>query len=262
MASPPRPGETTLTRVTDGQAGDTAEPVLVLWDIDQTLVKAGPASREAYADALLAVTGRPLTERVDFGGRTDLHIARETLRAHGLLPTDDLITRLNETFAEIFAARADQVLGDGVALPGAVTAIDALAELPYVVQSVLTGNQAATTPVKLALLGDAVRHLRLDIGAYGDDHEDRDKLVPLALGRANAATGDRFAAGRTVLIGDTVRDVEAALHNDATCVAVATGYTPAAELALAGADVVLADLTDVDAVLDVVRSLGRTESAA
>ncbi|MGW0659624.1 HAD family hydrolase [Streptodolium elevatio] len=246
----------------DGQAGNAAGPVLVLWDIDQTLVKAGPASREAYADALLAVTGRPLTERVDFGGRTDLHIARETLRAHGLLPTDDLITRLNETFAEIFAARADQVRREGVALPGAVALIGALADLPYVHQSVLTGNQAATAPVKLALLGAAARHLRLDIGAYGDDHEDRDKLVPLALGRAAAATGGGFAADRTVLIGDTVRDVEAALHNGARCVAVATGYTTADELARAGADIVLADLTDVEAVLDVVRSLGRAESAA
>ncbi|WP_436774761.1 HAD family hydrolase [Yinghuangia sp. YIM S09857] len=246
----------------DGQAGNSAGPVLVLWDIDQTLVKAGPASREAYADALLAVTGRPLTERVDFGGRTDLHIARETLRAHGLLPTDDLITRLNETFAEIFTARAEQVRGEGVALPGAVAAIEVLAELPYVVQSVLTGNQAATAPVKLSLLGDAARHLCLGVGAYGDDHEDRDKLVPIAIGRAVEVLGGGFTAARTVLIGDTVRDVEAAAHNDAMCVAVATGYTTAEELARAGADIVLRDLTDVAVVVEAVRSLGSAESAA
>ena len=45
-------------------------------------------------------------------------------------------------------------------------------------------------------------------------------------------------------MGDTPLDVEAALATGARAVAVATGSYPAADLAAAGAHVVLPDLTD------------------
>lgn len=237
-------------------------PVLVLWDIDLTLVHAGPASREAYAEAFLAATGRPLTEPVDFGGRTDLHIAREALRAHGILPTDELIAAVNDAFRRCFTARTAQVHREGVPLPGAREALHALAGHRAVLQSVLTGNQAAVAPLKLALLGEAADHLDLAAGAYGDDHADRDRLVPLARTRAAARTGHTYTARRTVLIGDTIRDVAAALANNATAIAVASGRTPAHDLTAAGAHTVLPNLTDTEAVLAAIRTAARAEPAA
>ena len=55
-----------------------------------------------------------------------------------------------------------------------------------------------------------------------------------------------------MLVGDTPLDVEAALAAEARVVAVATGSYSAAELAAAGADVVLPDLTDTARVLAAV----------
>jgi phosphoglycolate phosphatase len=55
--------------------------------------------------------------------------------------------------------------------------------------------------------------------------------------------------GATVYVGDHVADIHGARAADAVAVSVATGPVPAAELAAAGADVVLADLTGFPAWL-------------
>jgi phosphoglycolate phosphatase-like HAD superfamily hydrolase len=64
--------------------------------------------------------------------------------------------------------------------------------------------------------------------------------------------GTDFSGRRTVLIGDTPLDVEAALATGAQVVGVATGSFTAAELAAAGAEVILPDLTDTARVLAAV----------
>jgi len=116
------------------------------------------------------------------------------------------------------------------------------------VQSVLTGNMEVTAAAKLAAL-DLDPYLDLRVGAYGDEHEIRADLVPLARARAAAAYGGDFAGRATVLIGDTPLDIEAAQLSGARSVGVATGGFSAAELAGAGADAVLPDLADTARVL-------------
>ena len=61
--------------------------------------------------------------------------------------------------------------------------------------------------------------------------------------------GFNFDDGATVLLGDTPNDVAAAQASGARIIAVATGKDTATELAEAGADTVLPDLTDTSAVL-------------
>jgi phosphoglycolate phosphatase-like HAD superfamily hydrolase len=56
----------------------------------------------------------------------------------------------------------------------------------------------------------------------------------------------------TVLVGDTSLDVEAALATGARAVAVASGTFSAADLAAAGAHVVLPDLTDASLLVSAV----------
>ena len=115
----------------------------------------------------------------------------------------------------------------------------------------LTGNVRPLAALKLRLagLGD---HLDLDVGAYGDVHEVRAELVTVARDAARQAYGADFSGASTVLVGDTPLDVEAALATGARAVAIATGSYSAAELAAAGAHVVLADLTDTARVLAAV----------
>jgi phosphoglycolate phosphatase len=64
-----------------------------------------------------------------------------------------------------------------------------------------------------------------------------------------------------VYVADTARDIEAAAIGGARSIAVATGRETAAELQDAGADVVLADLTDTGQVLTAIDRLIRPMGA-
>jgi phosphoglycolate phosphatase-like HAD superfamily hydrolase len=94
--------------------------------------------------------------------------------------------------------------------------------------------------------------LDLAIGAYGNVSTVRADLVPVARQNAAARYGGDYTGSATVLIGDTPKDVEAALATGARAVAVATGSFGMQQLAEAGASVVLPDLTDTGQVVAAV----------
>jgi phosphoglycolate phosphatase-like HAD superfamily hydrolase len=89
--------------------------------------------------------------------------------------------------------------------------------------------------------------LDLEVGAYGSDGERRAELVGAARRRFADARGRE--PERTVLVGDTPRDVEAALSGGAEILAVASGIHSPADLHAAGAETILDDLTDSARVL-------------
>lgn len=226
-------------------------PTLVLWDIDYTLVQAGPAGRVLYEIVLAELYGVGLPAGLaSMAGRTDSSIAVEVLTAAGLDATAEL-----PRFHRQLAARAPElwsmVREHGVVLPGvrdALAAVAAHGPGGPVVQSLLTGNIPALASVKLGALG-LTDHLDLEVGAYGDVSEIRADLVSVARRNAAARYGADFGGRATVLVGDTPHDVQAALITGARAVAVATGRFSAQQLADAGADVVLADLTATDEVV-------------
>jgi phosphoglycolate phosphatase-like HAD superfamily hydrolase len=235
--------------------------LLVLWDIDGTLVDSAGHGRRAFEDAYRAVVGgEPI--QVAMAGRTDRQIALAMLdESDGHLP------RLLEELVTALERREQAIRREGRALPGVEAALERLAAREGVLQSLLTGNLAANAAVKLGAFG-LERFLDLEVGGYGSDpHEARSDLVAVARERAcmkYAVTGERpgAAGGRggreppdaiaTVLVGDTPLDVRAAHEAGARAVAVASGPYGADELAAAGADAVLADLRDTERVLAAV----------
>ena len=234
--------------------------LLVLWDIDYTLVNARGVGSELYTEVFTGLYGRPLPQPGSMAGRTDRAIAREVLALAGLDGHDGMDgldqqllvfqAALNDT-APAFAARARQVV---TALPGASAALAGLAALAPgqgPVQSLLTGNIRPMAEIKLAAAG-LTRHLDLEVGSYGDLHEIRAELVAPARAAAAAAYGQDFGGTATVLIGDTPLDVAAALATGARAVGVATGHFSAADLAAAGAHAVLPDLTGTAAVVSAI----------
>ena len=228
--------------------------VFVLWDIDGTLLWVRGFGWELLFSAFLQLHGQPLSRPVPMAGRTDRAIANDLLEAHGVAgdghieELHDLVCRLAETARDGLAEDLAQ-RGGGV-IPGAGEAVAALATVPGIVQSVLSGNLSRVAAVKLGAFPD-FDPLDLSLGAFGDHHLVRAELVTVA--RRNYA--DRFGAepADVVLIGDTPLDIEAARLSGARDVAVATGNYGVAELESAGATVVLPDLRDTGAVLAAVR---------
>jgi phosphoglycolate phosphatase-like HAD superfamily hydrolase len=99
---------------------------------------------------------------------------------------------------------------------------------------------------------------RFDFGAYGSDHERRDRLPEVARRRAREQTGLEFNGLDIVIIGDTPFDVTCGQSLGVWTVAVATGRHTPAELRDAGADVVFEDLSDTAAVVDAIVRGGTT----
>jgi phosphoglycolate phosphatase-like HAD superfamily hydrolase len=223
-------------------------PLLVLWDIDHTLIETRGVGGQVYAEAFAKVTGRPMEKLPEWAGRTEPVIFREALKVNGVDPDEDLYPQFATEQARAYAAHLDELRARGRALPGAADALRALAERNDVRQSVLTGNTRPASEIKLRAF-DLDRYLDFDIGAYGTDDDTRAKLVKFARQRAEKAHGVNFADEETVLLGDTPNDVAAARASRARIIAVATGKDSAADLTAAGADTVLTDLSDTPAVL-------------
>jgi len=231
--------------------------LLVLWDVDYTLVDSDGVGRELYQIAFREMFGGPMPQPGSMSGRTDRAIAIEVLGLAEVAEPQRVVDAFHGRMAAHAAGLADLVRQRSRALPGAAQAVAALAGPgpggdgaagTDVVQSLLTGNIRPLAEIKLGPLG-LTDHLDLDVGAYGDAHEVRSELVPLARGRAARAYGTDFGGPATVLVGDTPLDVAAALATGARAVGVATGQFTAADLAASGAHAVLPDLADTGRVL-------------
>ncbi|MGW7001455.1 HAD family hydrolase [Streptomyces sp. NPDC054933] len=228
---------------------------LVLWDIDHTLIDTRGVGRELSAEAFEEATGQPMERQAKIDGITEPVIFRETAKLHGI----DTGRADFERFADALHAghlrRAADLRERGHALPGAVAALDALAALPGVVQTVVSGNVRSVAEVKLQVFG-LDRHIVWEIGAFGEDNDDRAALVRTALQRASKHLGVPVEASDAALVGDTPADVQAAQENRVFVIAVASGRSSMEELGDAGAQVVLPDLTDTDALVELVQGLG------
>ena len=234
---------------------------LVLWNIDLTLVDVGRVTRAAYADAFREVTGWPLVRLPQMAGKTESEIFFEAFALNeadtpvGTLaaapPGEEMLGRFAGELASAFGARRDLLAEQGRLLCGARAAVAAVGSLPGVVQTLLTGAIKPNAIEKLQAFG-LERFFDTEVGGYGSEVFPKGALLLNARGRAAEKYGVEFTEEATVYIADSTRDVAAARIGGARSVAVVSGRSSAAELRDAGADVVLADLTDTANVVRAV----------
>jgi phosphoglycolate phosphatase len=212
--------------------------LLLLWDIDGTLLQYGGAREHAAAliQALNEVYGLDLppdaVQQVRPMGKTDQRIATEVLAAAGVdaRPGDEWMSRAWQLYreADLDRLRQGAMDGAGEALQWALDAGH--------VNALLTGNIEPIAHHKLAAAG--LGHwFRRGEGAFGSDAEDRRQLVPIARERAGG-----WPRERTVVIGDAPGDVECALADGAIAVAL-LGHFGRDELA--GAHVFIERMADL-----------------
>jgi phosphoglycolate phosphatase len=131
-------------------------------------------------------------------------------------------------------------------LPGVRELLTALRSKPDVRLSLATGNFHRGAELKLSYYG-LWRYF--DDGVFGEACEDRAELIAVAK-RDLLAGRDDCAV---YVIGDTVHDIEAARANDATAVAVASGFTSEETLRAAAPDFLFPDFSDWQDVLTTLR---------
>jgi len=212
--------------------------VLVLWDIDGTLVTHAPSPRDRHAHAVGTVLGREVAPIAAGVGKTDRQILVELFADH--LPSE---SEIEQAVAVIDAlTEEDMVEAPSTAVSGVDAALLALTDAGAG-HSVLTGNSPRRAELKLQAAGLA-EHIDFDSGFYGHIHSTRMELVADAAQRLSLQDGVR-----PVIIGDTPLDILAAQASEIPVIAVATGVYPVEELAQHQPNAVIADYDDATSAL-------------
>jgi len=204
------------------------------------LLRATGAHAAALRRAAGAVHGVELDGLpVEAAGRTDAAIARDLLRAAGVAEAqiDARAGDVARAAVTAYEQLCPPDLSEYVA-PGVPEALAVLAAEPETYRlALVTGNLEPVARRKLASAG--IGHwFAPGQGGFGSDAEERAELPAVARARAGG-----WARERTVVIGDTPRDIACARADEVRVAAVATGLFSVEQLA------------DADAVVDDARAL-------
>ncbi|NJK93071.1 MAG: hydrolase [Blastochloris sp.] len=162
-----------------------AEPTLLLWDIDGTLVCTGKAGELALGQALERCFGvRGSIDQVDYRGRTDRRIGEMLLEVHGIERSPAHLHDFMECYLGLLAEELPRRAGKVHA--GILDILEMSRERPGFLNALLTGNLERGAKLKL-------EQYRLwhyfEFGAYADDSSNRNELGPVALRRAEEKRG-------------------------------------------------------------------------
>lgn len=219
---------------------------VVLFDIDGTLITTRGSGSRAFRRAFEELHGREDACAFSFGGLTDKLIARTGLDAIGEEVTDAKVQALIDRYLEIYV-ESQRLDPDIREVPGARLCVEAVRSHSHLHVGLGTGNVKRGAEIKLAAVS-LWEHF--SFGGFGCDAEPRDEVL-----RAGMLRGAELAAPESydvVVVGDTVRDVEAAHAIGAVCIGI--GKTPEIRetLLAAGAAQVFANLEGNEIVRAIV----------
>jgi phosphoglycolate phosphatase len=219
---------------------------LILFDIDGTLVNVDAGvTRGAIREVLAGGLGHD----VELHGKTDRQIMLELCEAlgHG---ADDAHARL-DAMERILVGHWERHLDPGnvTLLPGVVELLDRLSVTDGVMLGLLTGNVETAARLKLAP-HDLNRYF--SFGSFGSDAVSRADLPPIALRRASRIAGRELAFERTLIVGDSHRDIACARAWGIRAMAVATGVLSAQALREHAPDALCDSLLESDYIFDFI----------
>lgn len=228
------------------------QALLLLFDIDGTLLLgASEAHRSALHAALCEVHGidaEKFGRSLSPAGRTDGEIARVRLLDAGISAAriDEQSQAVRDACCREFARLCPPDLS-GTLAPGMGELLSWLSRRADVLLGMVTGNYEPVARTKLKRAGIGA-YFPPGQGAFGSDSEDRAALPGLARRRAGSG-GVPHRRARTLVIGDTPRDIACARADDLRCLAVTTGPFGAEDLS--DADAVAPDPPTLRALLEI-----------
>lgn len=199
--------------------------MLVLFDIDGTLINTSGAGRRSLNRALELAAGIPdALAEVSLHGATDPRLVVEALQAAGQEPTPARVGAVLDRYLSCLETELERCRPVYQVLPGTVTLLKALQASAQHTIGLATGNLVEGARLKLSI-GDLWGFF--PFGGFGSDAGDRAELtrVGVARGRAEvrAARGVELSPEQIFVVGDTHHDVNAAHAAGARSIGVLEG---------------------------------------
>jgi len=221
---------------------------LILFDIDKTLVGEMVRDGDPWQLAFKSVYGVDCgitVSQTNTHGMTHKQIAIETLKNKGF--KEDEILGKFDFFIETLEKFYEKSLENGkISLfPKITELLQKLYDKGYIL-GLITGN---TRIIAFAKLKKAGIDKFFSIGGFGDDSQNREELIKLALNRAKEKYF-QFDDKKVFVIGDTPKDISAAKKFHLQTIGVATGIY--SKQNLSDADFVLDNLQDTEKVLSII----------
>ena len=218
---------------------------LLLWDIDGTLISTGAAGHRAIELATAQqFGGNGNLEGVEIAGRTDVSIAHQVLAKYGEPITEERTNAFLGLYLTLLAQELPR--SKGRVMPGVLELLRRAENRSDMILGLLTGNLRRGAQLKL-------EHYQLwhffCLGAFADDHHDRNQLGAFALSRVQERCGQEFLSANVDVIGDTGHDVTCGKAFGARTIAIATGSWPREKLAEHEPDFLFDDLGNVEEVV-------------
>jgi phosphoglycolate phosphatase-like HAD superfamily hydrolase len=211
---------------------------LILFDIDGTLIDPGGAGRMSMTRAFKELYSIPdAFSGIRLAGKTDLRIIKEGLALHGILQRDVDLHSMMSLYVRYLKEEIQNK--NKRLMPGVTYLLETLASMKGYNLGLLTGNVEAGARIKLEPFN---LNRFFSFGAFGNEHEDRNQLLPLAVKKFRELARVDVDFSACTVVGDTPSDVQCAKTYGASSIAVATGPYSYGELLETGADVVLNDL--------------------
>lgn len=211
---------------------------LVLFDIDGTLIDPGGAGRRSLGNTfneLFAI--KDAFAQIRMAGKTDIQIIKEGLSFHELSSDDRNLPSILSVYLKHL--RTEILTKKKHINPGVVELLDTLKVMDGYWLGLLTGNIERGARIKLGAFG---LNEYFSVGAFGDDNENRNHLLPIAVEKFRKMTHISINYDDCIVIGDTPSDVECSKPLGAMSIAVSTGPYSYASLLETGADYVLRNL--------------------
>ena len=228
--------------------------VLILFDIDGTLIDSGGAGRRSLDKSFFELTGiRNGTKGIIPDGKTDPLIIVEMFRRRlHRDPTQEELKKMEDLYLkflrkEVYLSRGYRVL------PGVYELLEKLKEKKSFMLGLGTGNFEEGARIKLSR---ANLNRFFSFGGFGSDSIDRVEVLRVGIERGKRLLGERGMGVKTVLVvGDTPYDIKAAKEVGARMIALASGNYSEEDLRREAPDLVISSLQEVKRFLEGIKKI-------
>lgn len=214
--------------------------ILFLFDIDLTLISTGGAGLEALKKAFFYTYNiKDATDGINPQGKIDTNIFKEIfLKKIKKKPTKKEIKLISDKYLDLLQKEILNSTNYKI-LDGVKEFLD-WAVKEKISSGLATGNLEKGARIKLSR---ADLNKYFPVGGFGSDANQRDKIVKIAIKRAEKYYNSKF--NKIFLFGDTTYDIISAKNNSIIAVGILTGSQKKEDLFSCDADYVFKNFNEV-----------------